>query len=86
MKNEYWIIGIQVHRKDDEVEFISFPRANKVGMHSKHLVGSNADPVRGPGISMRRNDTEKEFYFLKSGTWFTVKWIWNKPLPPSFIR
>ncbi len=86
MNDEYWIIGALVYRKYDEVEYISFPMAIIVGMHTKHLVGSSIDPIRGPGISMRRNDTKEEFYFLKSGTWETIRWIWNKTLPAHLAR
>ncbi len=80
MKTEYRIIAAVVHRKDDVECYISFPEAAIVGMHTKHLVGDKADE-RGFGISFRRNDTKEEFYFLKSGTWRSLEFLWNKPLP-----
>ena len=80
MRTEYWITEAVVHRKGDEVDYITFPEAFRVGMHTKHLVGDKADE-RGYGISFRRNDTKEEFYFLKSGTWSSLEFVWNKPLP-----
>ena len=65
-----------IHWNNDEQDILSFDGAEEIGIHTKHLVSDKQDE-RGPGISFRRNDTKEEFYFLHSGEWKEMKFIWG---------
>lgn len=76
MVQESLIVGVKITRREG-MEYIDFPGSDEIGIHTKHLVKSLADE-RGPGISFRRNDTKEEFYWLPSGTWRSIAFVWSR--------
>jgi len=76
-KGKMWITGIWIKWKDaaKTEEFLTFPGAEDIGIHTKHFVGDKSDRN---GISLRRNDTGEEFAFLPHGTWSDFKIEWSK--------
>ena len=79
--SEFLIISVQIEWKTGIVETLHFLNSEEIGIHTKHLVGPLEDPVRGPGISLRRNDTNEEFAWIPSGSYKEIKFIWNRALP-----
>ena len=84
--SDYRIIGVQVHWKTGAVEILTYDGARANGIHTKHLVGANLDVDRGPGISLRRYDTDEEFAWIPSGSYHSIRFTWNKALPAGLIK
>ena len=78
LKPSQWIIAVEITTKQGAKLVVSFPGSETIGIHTKHLVGENQDPGRGQGISLRRNDTKGEFYWIPTGSYSRIHFLWNE--------